>query len=58
MGKLQMKYNEWVEMQKHFEASTDCGDAAAKSDFESYIEAEIEFEEMLELERYYNRYVK
>lgn len=55
MKNLTNQYKEWREIQKEFAANTDCGEANVKEDFEAHIGHEISFEDMLELEREYER---
>lgn len=55
-------YREWRKVSEEmledgFKGSVDCGEQAVREDFSNYAELdeEISFEEMLELEKEYNR---
>lgn len=57
MKNLQTTYNEWRKAGEDCEVNFtwDCGEGSAREDFSNYaeLENEIEFEEMLELEKNY-----
>lgn len=60
--KLMEVYREWRKVSEEmledgFKGSVDCGDKAVREDFSNYAELEsvISFEEMLELEKEYNK---
>lgn len=62
MKELKKLYAEWRKISEEmledgFKGSLDCGDAAVREDFSNYAELQktISFEEMLELEKEYNK---
>lgn len=60
MKNLQAIYKEWRKLNEELECSSDCGEAAAREDFSNYadLENEISFEDMLELERDFDRNIE
>ena len=57
MKDLKAIYKEWRKLNEELECSSDCGESATREDFSNYaeLETEIGFEEMLELEREFDR---